>query len=92
MNRNLRLEKETRKSKKKPKVDIPEDENRAVGEWSKEYARELGIIIRQDAPIRVKSWKHIPKFEKRRLYRLIQVYEFFTNYWWLHLLEMLYNL
>lgn len=75
VNKNIKLEKEVRKHKDllrkgekfKPTVTILEDENRPVGEWSASFARELGIIIRRDAPVAVRSWKYIPSETKQQL-------------------------
>ena len=73
-NRNIRLEKEVRAtSGKKPKVDILEEDNRAIGKWSSSYSREIGIILHQDAPLRVKSWMHISNEDKGNLYERAKV-------------------
>ena len=75
-NRNIRLEKEVRArreqdlegEKYRPLIVLPEDENAPVGEWSACFARELGLILRQDAPVRVQNWTAMDKSAKEDLY------------------------
>ncbi|KAL6577528.1 hypothetical protein OROMI_009856 [Orobanche minor] len=67
LNRNSRLEKLVRayydpahpKKKFRPTITIPEHETGPIGEESIGFARELGMIVRQQAPVRIKSWMYI---------------------------------
>ena len=88
MNRNLRLEREVRARKRedpsntenfKSLVLMPENEMNPVGEWSANFVREVGSLMRQFATIRVKSWKHILARKKDELVQLIMVYIFLTT-------------
>lgn len=91
VNKNIKLEKEVRKHKEllrkgekfKPTVTILEEENRPVGDWSASFARELGIIVRRDAPVAVRSWKHIPSETKEQL--LQQAAVGFTTYKYMYI-------
>ncbi|KAL6507082.1 hypothetical protein OROHE_021981 [Orobanche hederae] len=75
LNRNSRLEKLVRayydpahpKKKFRPTITIPEHETGPIGEESIGFARELGIIVRQQAPVRIKSWMYIQQKDLEKL-------------------------
>lgn len=82
INRNVRLEREVRARKRedpsntetfKPLVHMPQNELNPVGDWSANFVREVGSLIRQHAPIRVKSWKHILPRKKDELVQMVMV-------------------
>lgn len=52
---------------------MPPNENNPVGDWSSSFTREIGTLIRNEAPIRVKSWKHIPQKKKDDLLQTVMV-------------------
>lgn len=71
-NRGLELERLIRKTGKL-KLVIPEGENRPVGEDSCKLSREIGIVVRQFAPIRVSGWHEIADVDKLALYERVLV-------------------
>ncbi|KAK9105418.1 hypothetical protein Scep_022262 [Stephania cephalantha] len=56
---------------KKPKVDIPEGLLKPVGNWSKEFTAEVGIICRSHAPFTCAKWKLVTEEDKQKIYKKI---------------------
>lgn len=74
-NRGLELERLIRKTGKL-KLLIPEGENRPVGDDSCKLSREIGIVVRQFAPIKISGWHEIADVDKLALYERIVVNSF----------------
>nr|CAD1818621.1 unnamed protein product [Ananas comosus var. bracteatus] len=53
------------------KLLIPEGENRPVGDDSCKLSREIGIVVRQFAPIKISGWHEIADVDKLALYERI---------------------
>ncbi|KAK9091052.1 hypothetical protein Sjap_024229 [Stephania japonica] len=56
---------------KRPKIDIPEGLLKPVGNWSKEFTAEVGIICRSHAPFTCAKWKLVTEEDKQKIYKKI---------------------
>lgn len=70
---NLSLKKFTDGGGGKPKIEIPIGKLRPLGNWSSEWVAEMGIIVRQNIPLTLHSWKNVTSEFKLTLYEKVMV-------------------
>lgn len=78
-NRNIQLDLWISKNKRKFPVYISSKMNRAVGEHSEWLTREIGILVRQHAPVKNAGWAHIPHETKDEIFSFLLVLRLSIN-------------
>ena len=51
----------------KPRIEIPPGKSKPVGDWSQQFASEVGIICREHAPLSLYNWRKVKKEYKSKV-------------------------
>ncbi|RWR84864.1 Transposase, Ptta/En/Spm, plant [Cinnamomum micranthum f. kanehirae] len=51
----------------KPRIEIPPGKSKPVGDWSQQFASEVGIICREYAPLSLYNWRNVKKEYKSKV-------------------------
>ena len=54
-------------------ITLKESDGKQTGKYSEKLSNEIGLTVRQHAPVRVEKWKQVPQFEINTMLDRIKV-------------------